>query len=196
MDSPPSPHPPIDLSKFIAAIAGELTALHLPFMLIGGQAVLVHGRPRLTEDIDITLGASPEKLAVVRNISDSLGLEPLPVDVEQFVWDTFVLPVRHPQSGIRVDFIFSTTPYEQQAIARATLVEVGGTQVPFAAAEDLIIHKVFAKRPRDIEDAIGVVRRKGALLDWEYLRHWARAFREVPGQEDLPELIERLRRDQ
>lgn len=25
-------------------------------MVIGGQAVLVHGEPRLTEDIDITLG--------------------------------------------------------------------------------------------------------------------------------------------
>ncbi len=26
-------------------------------MLIGGQAVLLHGQPRLTEDIDVTLGA-------------------------------------------------------------------------------------------------------------------------------------------
>jgi hypothetical protein len=32
-------------------------------MVIGGQAVLIYGEPRLTRDIDITLGASLERLA-------------------------------------------------------------------------------------------------------------------------------------
>ncbi len=41
-------------------------------MLIGGQAVLLHGRPRLTEDIDITVGADPGRLDEV------LGRENLP----------------------------------------------------------------------------------------------------------------------
>jgi len=31
-------------------------------MLVGGQAVLLHGRPRLTEDTDITLGVGPDEL--------------------------------------------------------------------------------------------------------------------------------------
>ncbi len=35
-------------------------------MLIGGQAVLLHGRPRLTEDIDVTLGLPPDQLPRVR----------------------------------------------------------------------------------------------------------------------------------
>ena len=30
-------------------------------MVIGGQAVLVHGQPRLTQDIDITLGVEPAR---------------------------------------------------------------------------------------------------------------------------------------
>ena len=60
-----------------------------------------------------------------------------------------------------MDFIFSTTPYERQAIARAEPVVLAGVPVPFATAEDLLIHKLFAGRPRDLEDAAGVVRRKG-----------------------------------
>ena len=68
-------------------------------------------------------------------------LQPLPDQPEQFARETFVLPVAHPDSGIRVDFIFSTTAYEQQAIERAVAVTLGGIQVPFVTAEDLIIHQ-------------------------------------------------------
>jgi hypothetical protein len=162
-------------------------------MLVGGQAVLLHGEPRLTVDIDVTLGASPDRLDDLLNLCESLDLRPLPEDPEAFVRETFVLPCADTGSGIRVDFIFSTTPYEQQAMKRAVSVSLQGEAVPFAAAEDLILHKLFAGRPRDIEDAGGVVRRKGQELDWEYMRSWAREFSSVPGREDLVEQLDDLR---
>ena len=102
-------------------------------MLIGGQAVLLHGRPRLTEDIDITLGVDPSHLPVVREACTALGLVPLPDRIEEFVRETSVLPVHDIDTRIRVDFIFSTTPYERQAIERAVIVELGGEPVPFAS---------------------------------------------------------------
>lgn len=186
--------PPPDFSGFIAELSRRLQARRLPFMLIGGQAVLLHGRPRLTEDIDVTLGAGPEAWRSVREVCDELGLTPLPQDLEGFVRDTFVLPARHGATGIRVDFIFSKTAYERQAIDRAVPVTLGRVTVPFAAAEDLILHKLFAGRPRDLEDVAGVVRRKGAELDWGYLERWAREFAAVPGREGMPGAVERLRR--
>ena len=162
-------------------------------MLIGGQAVLLHGAPRLTEDVDITLGAEPSELAVLLQACTSVGLTPLPSNVDDFVLETFVLPVRHEATRLRVDFIFSSTPYERQAIARAQLVPIGGALVPFAGPEDLIIHKLFAGRPRDLEDVHGVVRRKGRELDWDYVERWAQEFAGVPGREDLPDRVRRLR---
>lgn len=186
--------PPPDFSAFIAGLARELTRRQLPFMLIGGQAVLLHGQPRLTEDIDITLGVDPSQFRIVQEVCATLGLEPLPQDVAAFVQDTFVLPARHPETAIRVDFIFSTTPYERQAIERAVHVTLERVAVPFAAAEDLIIHKLFAGRPRDIEDAVGVARRQGGALDWAYIEQWAREFADVPGREDLPARVASLKR--
>lgn len=182
-----------DFPSLIARVAGELEARRLPFMLIGGQAVLLHGQPRFTEDIDITLGVGPSAAPTVQAACEALSLEPLPADVEAFVRDTFVLPALHAESGIRVDFIFSTTQYERQAIERANRVEVGNAEVPFATVEDLILHKLFAGRPRDIEDIVGVVRRKGADIDWGYVEHWADRFAGVPGREDLPERVRRLK---
>lgn len=164
-------------------------------MLIGGQAVLLHGRPRLTDDIDVTLGVDPSRLPDVRAVCDGLSLQPLPDDVEKFVRQTFVLPVRHHDSALRVDFVFSSTPYERQAIARAIRITLAGVAVPFATAEDLIIHKLFAGRALDWEDALSVARRRADKLDWPYVERWAREFAGVPGRADLPERVTRLRHE-
>jgi predicted nucleotidyltransferase len=186
-----SPQP--DLSSFLAALTLELQQRGLHFMLIGGQAVLLHGRPRFTEDVDVTLAAGPAALPLVRAACEALDLSPLAEDPDAFARRTFVLPVRQTASRIRVDFIFSTTDYEAQAVARATRVLLAGAQVPFATAEDLLIHKLFAGRPRDIEDAEGIVRRRGAQLDWTYLERWAAEFALVPGREGMPVALERLK---
>jgi predicted nucleotidyltransferase len=180
-------HPQGDFDGLIARLAQALTDRRLPFMVIGGQAVLLHGEPRFTADIDITLAASPDRLDDVIAVCSSAGLAVLPEDAADFVGQTFVLPAADRDSGVRVDFIFSTTDYEAQAIRRAVAVSVGGVEVPFASAEDLLLHKLFAGRPRDIEDAAGVVRRKGAELDWAYVHRWAREFSAVPGREALIE---------
>jgi len=184
---------PPEFDRLLAALARELGDARLPFMLIGGQAVLLHGSPRLTDDIDITLGVDPAHLPAVMRVCESLHLSPLPEHVADFVNETFVLPVREQETGIRVDFIFSSTGYEQQAIARAQKVGIAGAEVPFATAEDLVIHKLFAGRPRDLEDIAGVVRRKGDELDWMYLAEWARKFAEIPGRENMPALVEEFR---
>lgn len=164
-------------------------------MLIGGQAVLLHGEPRLTQDIDVTLGIAPDEMAKILDAAQEAGLNPLPDDPDGFVTETFVLPCEQPATGLRVDFIFSTTPYEAQAIGRAVEVEIEDESVRFAAAEDLILHKLFAGRPRDVEDAAGVVRRMGGELDWEYIRRWAEDFATIPGREGMPEQVEELRQE-
>ena len=48
--------------KLLKKIANELNAHNIPYMVIGGQAVLIYGEPRLTKDIDITLGVGVSKL--------------------------------------------------------------------------------------------------------------------------------------
>jgi hypothetical protein len=184
---------PTGIERLLAALTAQLGRAGLPFMLIGGQAVLLHGAPRVTEDIDATLGTDPSRLGALLESCATLGLTPLPRDIEPFVAETFVLPARHAATGIRVDFIFSSTEYERQAIQRAQPVMLAGEAVPFATAEDLIIHKLFAARPRDLEDARGVLLRKGSELDWNYIEKWVRNFALVPGKEGMLLLLSDLK---
>ena len=53
---------PPDFEALLARMANALQGRGLSFMVIGGQAVLVHGEPRLTQDIDVTLGVTPDHL--------------------------------------------------------------------------------------------------------------------------------------
>ncbi len=64
-------------------------------MIIGGQAVLVYGEPRLTKDIDITLGVDIDELDRILKIVEELQLRVLPQDVRTFVEKTMVLPAEH-----------------------------------------------------------------------------------------------------
>ena len=49
-------------------IARELKGRSVPYMVIGGQAVLLYGEPRLTHGIDITVGIGVDKLDRIAGI--------------------------------------------------------------------------------------------------------------------------------
>jgi len=164
-------------------------------MVIGGQAVLLYGEPRLTKDIDITLGVGVDHLDTMKAIVDRLGLKYLTDHVDDFVKETMVLPVNDQKSGIRIDFIFSFSPYESQAIGRAKNISFGRTQVKFASLEDVIIHKMIAERPRDIEDVQSIIL-KNPGYDSRYIEKWLSQFDfalDKKYRESFAELIKRLR---
>jgi len=156
-------------------------------MLIGGQAVLVYGEPRLTKDIDVTLGVGPDRLDEILAVASELRWQVLVERPAEFVQRTLVLPCQEPQTGIRVDLIFSFSPYERQALRRVRRVRVGDVEVRYASLEDVIIHKLVAGRPRDVEDVRALLL-KNKNVDQAYLRHWLAQFEQALGQP----LLERL----
>jgi hypothetical protein len=179
--------------QLLEAIALALDRLGIPYMLIGGQAVLLYGEPRLTRDIDVTLGVGPERLSELLEWVRGSGWQVLVEAPADFVGRTMVLPCLEPASGIRVDFVFSFSAYERQALARVRRVRIGSAHVRFASLEDLIVHKVLAGRPRDLEDVRSILL-KNPVFDLEYVRHWLREFDQSLGEASL-ERFEAIWRD-
>ena len=172
--------------KLLAEISKALERENIPYMIIGGQAVLLHGEPRFTRDIDVTLGVDTDQTGRIVKIARELSLEPKEEMTEDFVKRNAVLSVEDHETKIVVDFIFSFLPYERQAIRRAKPVHIGAAKVRFATAEDTIIHKLFAGRPRDIEDVKGIVNNKRDL-DKAYLKKWLADFSAVAGRDLIHE---------
>jgi hypothetical protein len=56
-------------------------------------------------------------------------------------------------------------------------VRLHESNVRFASAEDVIIHKLFAGRPRDLEDVRGILGRH-PVLDTSYIRRWLKILEE------------------
>ncbi|MBN1355238.1 nucleotidyltransferase [bacterium] len=162
-------------AELIESLAVALEEKNIPYMIIGGQAVLLYGEPRLTKDIDITLGIDHAEHKKILDIASALQLTPLVDNPAQFVRQTMVLPIQDQSTGIRIDFIFSYSEFERQAIQRGRRIRIGKQAVCYASLEDLIIHKIIAARPRDIEDVQSLLL-KNPDFDREYIHRWLNDF--------------------
>jgi hypothetical protein len=144
-------------------------------MVIGGQAVLYYGEPRLTKDIDITLGITVEESIQVFKIIKSLKLRIITKQPLAFARRTMILPVQEKSTGIRIDFIFSFSPYERQAIRNAKTVKIRGVAVKIASLEDVVVHKIIAGRARDIDDVKSIIL-KNRKYNQPYIIRWLKKF--------------------
>ncbi len=64
------------------------------------SSALPYGEPRLTRDIDITLGVEPEPADDLVEVARAAGLEVLVESISDFVHQTLVLPCQQPANGI------------------------------------------------------------------------------------------------
>jgi predicted nucleotidyltransferase len=173
--------------KLIKKIGKALDTEKIPYMIIGGQAVLLYGSPRLTRDIDITLGIDTDKFVLIEKVCKKLNLKILSKNPQDFARETKVLPAEEVKSRIRIDFIFSFTPYEKQAIKRAKKVLLDGYAVKFASCEDVIIHKMFAGRALDKEDVRNILIKSINSLNLKYIKRWLSEFSKISGEKRLLE---------
>lgn len=174
------------IERLLARLARALHIYRIPYMIIGGQAVLFYGSPRLTHDVDVTLGVDTDALPMIDQVCQKAKLLSLVRNPKVFVHDTHVLPTEDIESRLRVDFIFSNTPYERQAIHRARRVRIGRTTVHFASFEDLVIHKLVSGRAIDVEDVRTLLARHRSQVNGRYIRRWLREFAELETLKENP----------
>ncbi|OQY03329.1 MAG: hypothetical protein B6I25_08210 [Planctomycetales bacterium 4572_13] len=171
------------LEKLLKRLTHRLDRQNIPYMIIGGQAVLLYGRPRLTRDIDITLGIDVDDYTKIESLCRALNLKMLVEDPESFAVDTHVLPTEDTAARIRIDFIFSFMPYERQAIENAKSVQIGDFSAKFASCEDIIIHKMIAGRAIDKEDIKSILSKNRDSIDMVYIEKWLKEFALIPEYE-------------
>jgi hypothetical protein len=62
---------------------------------------------------------------------------------------------------------------------------IEGTTVPVASAEDIIVMKLLAGRPKDVEDVVAIAAAQGERLDIAYIRQTLRELEQALSQSDL-----------
>jgi len=140
-----------NLEKTLLRISKLLSDNNVPYMLIGGYSMTLHGCPRMTEDLDITLGVDVDHVDTIIEIlkNDFSAIVESP---KEFAAKTNVLLLVDNKTGVRVDLIFSFIDFELQAVASADIVKINGAQIRNISLDNLIIYKMMAGRERDKED--------------------------------------------
>lgn len=147
------------------AIFIALQAAQVRYIVVGGVAVVLHGSPRFTADLDLVIALEDENVRSALAALERLGYRPrAPVPVQQFAdpemrrsWiedkglTVFSLwSPDHPATEIDL-FVEEPFPFDE-AYARAVQADLGTSTVTVVSVSDLIALKRRAGRPKDLAD--------------------------------------------
>jgi hypothetical protein len=147
-----TPGPGAGPSQAIAALGEALEALGVPWMVIGGVAVVARGVARLTDDVDATVVGADIDLEAALTVLSAHEITPRIEDAIAFARQRQVLLLRHVPSSTPLDLSLAWLPFEIEAIERAERLDLGGVHAPVATTDDLLVYKAIAWRPRDRDD--------------------------------------------
>jgi hypothetical protein len=83
-------------------------------------------------------------------------------------------------NGIDVDVALAAYPFEEQIIARATkFTYAKGVRLTTASAEDVVLMKCIADRPRDWQDVKDIASVQGESFDWPYVDRQLQGLAEI-----------------
>jgi hypothetical protein len=112
------------------------------------------------------------------------------VDARSFALTYRVLLVR-AANGVPLDLALGSTGVEIESVDRSTAWEIDpGCSIRTCSAEDLVVHKLIAGRPRDVADIEGIVARQMDDLDVGRIRNCIAGFAELKEDPDLGRPLE------
>jgi predicted nucleotidyltransferase len=160
------------LAETLAEAVSAIEGAGIPYVLIGGLASSLLGRPRYTRDVDL-LVREPDALRTLSVLAEA-GFQTEETN-PAWIYKAW-------KRDVTVDVIFwlkGDVYLDDEMLARSRRLEFAGTPVAVAPPEDLLVVKAIVhdeQNPHHWHDALGVVAE--CELDWEYLavraRHGAR----------------------
>ena len=160
------------LPEAVARLARFTRELAMPSALIGGVAVIARVFVRATKDVDLLVSCPVSEARTLLDVAARHGYEWEEADIPDFL-EAGLLRMWGPPSrreGLGLDVLLTDSPFNEDVVRRATVVEVMGTDVAVATPEDLLLMKVEANRPIDLDDAIAIKDAFAERLDLVYLR--------------------------
>jgi len=183
------------LADALRALTQSFDELGSPSAIIGGVAVIANGVPRATVDVDATVSAQavePEQLAAALARHD---IVPRIDNAVEFARSRHVFLATHRPSGVSVDVSLAWLPFEEEAIAAAVTCDFAGVRIRVPRPEDLVIYKMVAARPRDLDDVENLLLVHGRAMNLGRVRAVVADFAAVLEDAERPAALERLLRE-
>lgn len=171
----------IDPRHLLVKVVKVLGQLKIPYIITGGIAVLIWGRPRFTADIDIVIKLQSEKIddleKALLELSNAgyIDKETIKQALERRGEFNFI----DGETGVKVDFwIEKGAKLNLLRFKRKKAKIIKGQRVYFISPEDLILSKLEwyqkSQSTRQLEDIESILKISGSKLDRKYLNRWAK----------------------
>jgi hypothetical protein len=105
------------LEAALADLAAALNATAVPWMVIGGIAVIARGVRRMTTDIDVTVRGDQVDVASLLRALAKKRISPRIRDAERFASESLVLLLKHQPTSVELDISMAWTDFEHEALA-------------------------------------------------------------------------------
>lgn len=174
----------------LAAFAELAKRTKLRWYVFGAQAVNLFGYPRATADLDVTVDLGDNSTERFVRVLERAGFAPRFADPD-FIAATRVIPVVHAASKLPIDVVLAGPGLEQLFLDEVVTRRLGRTTIPLIALENLIVTKLIAGRPKDLEDVRELV--ATAEVDHERVDRVLGLVEEALGTSELRALYRRLR---
>jgi predicted nucleotidyltransferase len=154
---------PQALAEALGDAVGAFERAGIPYLLIGGLASAVLGRPRCSSDIDLLVAPDVAPRAL-----DALARAGFATEVTNPAW-----LYKAFRGGVLVDLLFKTVGdiyLDREMLRRSSLYSFLGTRVRVIPPEDLLVITAIVhdeETPRHWHDALALLRRPD--IDWSYL---------------------------
>lgn len=151
------------LLRVLRDAVSVLEGAGLDYLLIGGLAIVIHGRPRHSRDIDFLV--RPEDAQRALDALEAAGFETNPIN-PNWIFKAF-------REQIQIDLIFKLQKsiyLDEEMLRRCTRETFHACKMPVIPPEDLLVIKALAHdedTPRHWHDALSIITR--AELDWDYV---------------------------
>jgi predicted nucleotidyltransferase len=135
------------------------------YVIVGGIAVVLHGSPRLTVDLDIIIDLEPVNAGQAIEVLQRAGfMAEIPVDIRQFAdenvrrsWITEknmkALSLHDHETPPTVIDLLAESPIAfEDLYQRAKLISLDEMTLRVASIPDLIVLKRISGRPEDLRD--------------------------------------------
>jgi len=145
----------MDLPSDLIDLLSEFAEEHVEYLLVGGQAVALHGVPRFTKDADLWLRDTAENIERAKRALEAFGAPTDTLRALDDARDLDVVWMGHPPARIDLMKQVPGGDFEAAYGARATF-EIAGVAVSCVSKADLIAQKRASGRPQDLIDAMNL----------------------------------------